>query len=135
MLMFRREDHERVARGEITVTFRLWKSAHVKAGKTYKSGFGRIGVEDVRVIPAAMISDDDVAPSGCNDIEAIRALAGEHTNARVGPDTLLHRVQFRFLGDGELPLKPPPAFDAADASRRPRVAAPRSLRTRGPSRS
>jgi hypothetical protein len=111
MLMFRREDRERVARGEITVTFRLWKSAHVKAGKTYESGFGRIEVEDVRVIPAAMISRDDVDPSGCADVAAIRALAGEHTNARVRPDTLLHRVQFRFLGDGAMPDAPPMALD------------------------
>ncbi len=39
------------------------------------------------------------APSGCADIAAIWNLAGEHTGAIVGPDTLLHRVQFRFLGD------------------------------------
>ncbi len=99
MLMFRREDRERVARGEITVTFRLWKSSHVKAGKTYETGFGRVDVEDVQVIPAAMVSDDDVLASGCADVAAILELAGEHTGARVGPDTLLHRVQFRFIGE------------------------------------
>ena len=99
MLMFRREDRERVARGEITVTFRLWQSAHVKAGKTYETGFGRVAVEDVQVMPAALVSDDDIDPSGCADIDAILALAGEHTKVRVGPETLLHRVQFRFLGE------------------------------------
>lgn len=112
MLMFRREDRERVARGEITVTFRLWRSAQVKAGKTYQSGFGAIEVDDVRVIPAAMISDDDVGPSGCADIAAIRELAGEHHKVIVAPDTLLHRVQFHFLGDGALPIAPPQALDA-----------------------
>ena len=106
MLMFRREDRERVARGEITVTFRLWKSAHVRAGKTYESGFGRVEVEDVQVMPAAMISDEDVGPSGCADVPAILELAGEHMKARVGPDTLLYRVQFRFLGDAALPVEP-----------------------------
>ncbi|TAK67999.1 MAG: ASCH domain-containing protein [Dehalococcoidia bacterium] len=111
MLMFRREDRERVARGEITVTFRLWKSAHVRAGKTYESGFGRIEVEDVRVIPAAMISEDDIGPSGCDDVAAIRELAGEHTKAQVGPDTLLHRVQFRFIGDGAMPIEPRTPID------------------------
>ena len=111
MLMFRREDRERVARGEITVTFRLWKSAHVRAGRTYESGFGRIEVEDVLVIPAAMISQDDVAPSGCADIAAIIELAGEHTKVRVEPDSLLYRVQFRYLGDSAMPAEPPPAPD------------------------
>jgi hypothetical protein len=100
-----------VARGGITVTFRLWKSAHVKAGNTYQSGFGVIEVEDVRVIPAALISEDDVGPSGCSDVAAVRELAGEHTHTRVGPDTLLHRVQFRFLGDVALTADPPAPAD------------------------
>lgn len=111
MLMFRREDRERVARGEITVTFRLWRSAHVKSGKTYETGFGRVEVEDVQVMPAAMVSEDDVGPTGCPDVAAILDLAGEHTKTRVAPDTLLHRVQFRFLGDDAMPIGAPPAFD------------------------
>ena len=64
MLMFRAEDRERVARGEITVSFRLWKSAHVKAGKRYETGFGTVEVDDVQVLPAAMIDESDVAPVG-----------------------------------------------------------------------
>lgn len=97
MLTFRREDRERVARGEITVTYRLWKSAKVKAGKSYETGFGAIEVEDVTVIPAALVPQDDVARSGLSDIEAIWNLAGEHTKTIVGPDTLLYRVQFHYL--------------------------------------
>ena len=99
MVTFRREDRERVAKGEITVTFRLWKSAKVKAGKSYRTGLGTIEIEDVQVIPAALISKRDVPLTGCADIAAIRALAGEHTHTPVRPDTLLYRVQFRFLGD------------------------------------
>jgi hypothetical protein len=101
--MFREQDRERVARGEITVTYRLWKSAHVRAGKTYETGFGPVEVEDVRVIPAALVSQDDVPPSGCADIAAIWAPAGEHTKTAVTPETLLHRVQFRYLGGGRRP--------------------------------
>lgn len=118
MITFRREDRERVARGEITVTFRLWKSAHVKAGKQYRCGFGTIEIEDVRVIPAALVSDEDVPSSGCSDVAAIWELAGEHTNARVGPDTLLHRVQFRYLGDVLPLLHPAPTLDLDQLARR-----------------
>jgi hypothetical protein len=118
MLMFRREDRERVARGEITVTFRLWKSAHVKAGNIYQSGFGAIAVDDVRVIPAALISEEDVAPSGCDSVQAIRDLAGEHTNSPVQPDTLLHRVQFRFLGDVPSQARREAALDLAQIATR-----------------
>jgi hypothetical protein len=99
VLSFRREDRDRVARGEITVSFRLWKTPKVKAGKLYPTGFGTIEVEDVQVIPAALVTKKDVRPSGCDSIKAIWQLAGEHTRTDVRPDTLLHRVQFRFLGD------------------------------------
>ena len=51
-LQFRREDRDRVVRGEITVTYRLWKYAHVKAGKTYPTGLGDAYVEDVQLLPA-----------------------------------------------------------------------------------
>ncbi len=101
MVSFRREDRDRVASGEITVTFRLWTTAKAKAGKTYQTGFGAIEVTDVQVIPAALVSDDDVAPSGCTDIAAIWALAGDHTKTVVGPDTLLYRVQFCFIGNDD----------------------------------
>jgi hypothetical protein len=107
MVSFRREDRERVANGEITVTFRLWRTPKVKAGKSYPTGFGTIDVEDVRVIPAALVSEADVRPSGLDSVEAIWRLAGEHTGSEVTPDTLLHRVQFRFLGDA------PPTSSAA----------------------
>jgi len=95
--MFREQDRGRVARGEITVTYRLWKRAKVKAGKRYETGFGQVDVEDVQVIPAALIPPSDVAPSGCADIAAIRALAGEHTGTSVSDDTLLTRVQFTYV--------------------------------------
>ena len=98
MLMFREQDRGRVADGEITVTYRLWKSAHVKAGKRYETGFGAVDVQDVQVMPAALVPQDDVALSGCGDIASIWELAGEHTKTRVGPETLLYRVQFRFVG-------------------------------------
>lgn len=95
MLEFRREDRPRVISGEITVTFRLWKTAKVKAGRTYATRIGPIYVEEVSVIPAALVLPDDVRRSGCDDVAGIWQLAGEHTHAVVGPDTLLHRVQFR----------------------------------------
>jgi hypothetical protein len=98
MLLFTAADHGRVANGEITVTYRLWKRAHVKAGKTYATGFGDVFIEDVRVVPSAFIDAEDVRLSGCIDSDEVRRKAGEHTRTVVGPETLLHRVQFRYLG-------------------------------------
>ncbi len=103
MVSFRKQDRERVANGEITVTFRLWTSAKVKAGKTYQTGFGEVAIEDVSVMPAALVSEDDVDRSGCGSVEAIWALAGDHTKSHIGPDTLLYRVQFRFIAERSHP--------------------------------
>jgi hypothetical protein len=125
MVSFRKEDRDRVANGEITVTFRLWSRSKVKAGNTYATGFGTIVVDDVTVMPAALITEDEVAPSGCESVQAIWNLAGEHTKTQVTPDTLLHRVQFRFLRDN--------ADQKASTPRR--AASARSPHTRARSRS
>ncbi len=130
MVTFRREDRERVATGEITVTFRLWKSAKVKAGKRYRTGLGTIEVEDVQVMAAALISKRDVPLTGCRDIGAIRDLAGEHMQTPVGPETLLYRGQFRFLGD-VAPSSAPPIVADLDALTR-RLAKMDRLSSRGP---
>ena len=98
MFTFRKEDRGRVASGEITVSYRLWKFAHVKAGKRYATGFGTVEVDDVVVMPAALIDQDDVRRSGCESVEGIWALAGEHTKQLVDAETLLHRVEFRYVG-------------------------------------
>lgn len=95
-LTFRKQDRDRVAGGEITVTFRLWKHARVKAGNSYQTGLGVAEIDDVQAMPAAVVSVDDVRPSGCQSIEAIWRLAGEHTNTVVTRDTLLYRVAFHM---------------------------------------
>ncbi|HXH22543.1 MAG TPA: ASCH domain-containing protein [Dehalococcoidia bacterium] len=105
MLMFRKQDRERVAAGEITVTYRLWKSARVKAGRSYETGFGAVEVEDVRVVPAALVTAGDARLAGLPSPAAVWALAGDHTGAEVGPETLLYRVQFRFLGRDSRPQR------------------------------
>ena len=73
-LQFRREDRDRVAKGEITVTYRLWRYARVKAGKTYPTGFGEVFVEDVQLLPAALIDETDAAAAGFRSVEEGLAL-------------------------------------------------------------
>ncbi len=130
MVTFRREDRARVAAGEITVTFRLWKSAKVKAAKQYRTGIGALEVEDVQVMPAGMISKRDVPRSGCRDVRSIWELAGEHTGTPVGRDTLLYRVQFRFLGN-VAPSSPRAAILDLDALAK-RLSGMDARSTRGP---
>lgn len=105
MLLFTADDHARVASGEITVTWRLWKYAHVKAGRVYASGFGGgIEVEDVRPVRAADISDSDAREVGLSDARSLIDFARSHTGREVSGETTLYRVQFRYLRDA--PQKP-----------------------------
>jgi len=113
LLLFQASDRGRVAAGEIRVTFRLWKYAHVKAGKIYPTGFGEVLIEDVQLLPAALVTEEDVRLSGCHDIAAVWRSAGDHTKTRVGPDTLLYRVRFRFVepeAEGPTPVPGPGRF-------------------------
>jgi hypothetical protein len=113
-LMFTREDHNRVRSGEITVTWRLWKYQHVKAGRPYATGFGHVFVEDVRVVRAADVTDDDAHEVGLPDVDALYDQVREHTGATVSPDTTLYRVQFNYLE------KPPekPVFSLEEIDKR-----------------
>jgi hypothetical protein len=93
---FSPELRERVLAGEITVSFRLWRRAKVKAGGRYRVGPGQIEVEAVDVVPFATITAADVRRAGETDREALRQRA-----AHAGPiadDTLLFRVEFRPVG-------------------------------------
>src|SRR4051794_3830742 len=107
MLMFTWEDHERVRRGEVTVTWRLWKYAHVKAGRVYPTGFGFVEIDDVRPVAVKDVTGADAREAGLPRADDLVELARSHTGAEVSPDTVLHRVEFRYLGE-EDPRPPPP---------------------------
>jgi hypothetical protein len=112
MLLFTAEDHERVARGEVTVTWRLWKYPHVRAGGTYTTGFGFVAIEDVRRIRVSDVTDADAHEVGLEGAAALVELARRHTGARVMPNTPLYRVQFRYLGEADpRPPRPLPSLD------------------------
>ena len=103
--MFNARDHERVVRGDLTVTWRLWKYAHVKAGRVYPTGFGGgHAIEDVRALRVADVTDADAQEAGLADATALVELARSHTGAPVSDDTILYRVQFHYVP--ELPAKP-----------------------------
>jgi hypothetical protein len=114
MLSFTSADHARVASGELTVTWRLWKYPHVKAGHDYSTGFGYVHVDDVRCVRAAEVSDSDALEARLPDVDSLLELAASHTRASIQPDTLLYRVQFRFLSEPP----PRPELSIVEVSRR-----------------
>ena len=86
-----------VIAGDITVSFRLWRRAQVKAGGCYAVGPAQIEVESVELVPFSAITPADVRRSGEADRETLRRRA-----AHAGPiadDTLLYRIEFHLSDD------------------------------------
>lgn len=94
-MMFSRDLREAVARGEITVSIRLWSRPQVKVGSRYPTAGVLIEVDSIEVMPFSAVTGDDVRASGEPDRESLRRRA-----AHAGPitdDTLVHRVEFHVV--------------------------------------
>jgi hypothetical protein len=94
---FSPELRDKVVDGSITVSFRLWQRACVRAGGFYTVRDVRIRVDAVDVMPFYAISDADLRRSGEVDREALRKRA-----AHAGPinaETVLYRVEFHVVPD------------------------------------
>jgi hypothetical protein len=94
-VQFSRELRDRVADGSITVSYRLWTRPQVKVGGVYQSGDVTIEVDEIELLPFSSITDEDLARTGEDDLEALRRRA-----AHAGPihdDTLVYRVDFHVV--------------------------------------
>ena len=94
-MMFSPELRAGVARGDITVSFRLWQRPRVKAGGRYARHGFTIEVESVELLPFSAVTPDDLARSGEPDLESLRRRTA-HAGP-VGEDTLVYRVEFHTV--------------------------------------
>jgi hypothetical protein len=88
-----------VADGTITVSYRLWSRPKVKVGGVYRSGSVTIEIDDIELLPFSSITDEDLAQTGEQDVEALR-----HRAAHAGPidhDTMLYRIEFHLVRPAE----------------------------------
>ena len=93
--MFSRDLRDAVARGDITVSIRLWSRPKVKAGGRYATAGVLIEVDSVELLPFSAVTSDDVRQAGEADLEALRDRA-----AHAGPitdDTLVYRIEFHVV--------------------------------------
>jgi hypothetical protein len=110
VLLFTEDAIPAIRAGELTVTWRLWKYAHVKVGKVYKTGFGgALHIDDVRTVRVGDVTDGDAAAAGFRDAAALVEFARSHTGAAVSADTVLYCVRFHYLD--EEPKKPELSLD------------------------
>jgi hypothetical protein len=63
-MVFAKRLRERVVRGEITCSVRIWMSPHVKEGKRYRMGEGEIEVDSVTLIGLSDITPALARESG-----------------------------------------------------------------------
>jgi hypothetical protein len=92
---FSRELRAEVLSGDITVTFRLWRTPKVKLGGRYRVGSEHIKIDSIERMPFAAIDEEDLTRSGEADRESLRRRA-----AHAGPvqdDTLLYRIEFHVV--------------------------------------
>ena len=92
---FSRDLRDGVLSGDISVTFRLWRTPKVKAGGRYRVGLGQVEVDSIELIPFAAIDETDLRLSGEPDLESLRRRAA-HTGP-IHDDTLLYRIEFHVV--------------------------------------
>ena len=93
--MFSRDLRDAVARGEITVSIRLWGRPKVKVGSRYPTAGVVIEIDSLEVLPFSAVTQDDVRASGETDRESLRARAA-HSGA-ITDDTLVTRIEFHVV--------------------------------------
>ena len=94
-MRFSPELRDGVARGDITVSIRLWKRPKVREGRRYVSDGFQIEIDSVEVLPFSAVTADDVSLSGESDRELLRRRA-----AHAGPvdeHTLVYRIEFHVV--------------------------------------
>lgn len=84
-----------MARGEITVSIRLWSRPQVKVGGRYVTAGVVLEIDSLEVLPFSAVTDEDVRASGERDREALRRRAA-HTGP-IDDATLVHRIEFHVV--------------------------------------
>ena len=93
--MFSRDLRDAVARGEITVSIRLWSRPQVRVGGRYPTAGVVLEIDSLEVLPFSAVTDDDVRAAGETDREALRDRAAH--SGPISDDTLVFRLEFHVV--------------------------------------
>jgi hypothetical protein len=94
-VQFSADLRERVATGDITLSFRLWRTPKVRVGKRYAVAGAEIEIDAMELVPFGSATRTDVRKCGEADREALR-----RRTAHAGPvddDTLVYRIEFHVV--------------------------------------
>ena len=99
MLLFPKEEHERIRNGELTVTFRDWDRIRVEAGKEYKSfNLGFVRVEEVGYVDFKKIPDEDLIAAGFYDQDEFKTVFRKRNPGFNFGSGKLIRIKYSYLG-------------------------------------
>ena len=89
-MVFTKKLRERVKKGLITTSIRIWQKPHVKVGGSYKMEEGNIIVSSIREISFEDISDAMAKESGfMNKADLLKT-------AKHGPGEKIYFIRFRY---------------------------------------
>jgi hypothetical protein len=105
-VLFAKHLRERIRRGRIRCSVRVWTRPHVRVGGRYAMDDGSIVVESIAEIGEEAVTDDLARESGFADAADLM------TVARHGRGQSIYLIRFRYLPPGA------PMFDVARPRRR-----------------
>jgi hypothetical protein len=92
-MLFLKRFWEPITRGDVTVTFRRWKTQQVLPGRRYRTPAGIIEVESVSTWVEEAVTDADAHAAGHRDAASLLA------DLPVRPGLPLYRIQFHIVHD------------------------------------
>lgn len=93
-MLFAKPLRERIRRGRIRCTVRIWTGPKVKVGGRYRMDEGHVVVESIERIRLRDISRDLARESGFDSVEDLL------TVARHGPGRTVYLIRFHYLPPG-----------------------------------
>ena len=93
-MVFASQLRERVRRGRITCSIRIWRRPHVKAGGRYPMEEGHIVVDEVTPITLEDITDRLARESGFDGVDDLLK------TARHGAGQNIYLIRFHYLAPG-----------------------------------
>ena len=98
-MQFRHRDREAIASGELTTTFRRWRSPQARVGGRYRLGPIVIEVTAVDRIDPSEISVADARAAGHDSPAAVLEAIHRNQRKNADPNAPLYRVNFECLGE------------------------------------
>jgi hypothetical protein len=111
-VQFAKELRERIRRGHITCTVRIWTSPHVKVGGRYRMEGGEVEVTSIRSITLEDVTPELARRSGFKGVVDLLKIA------RHGAGRNVYLIEFRYGERSAAGAAPKPQRKSASQSRR-----------------